>query len=94
MISKMLSRILCYSGENLLLGARWKHLIIYVWVITMYMGITICMGIIMIHVKQDDIPYWCPESMIATDDDSWFFTQQHVGQYFPLANSWRFFSCM
>lgn len=29
MIFKMLNRILCYSGENLLLGASW---IIYVWV--------------------------------------------------------------
>lgn len=43
--------------------------------ITMCMGIAIYMGIIMIHVKQDAIPYWCSESMIATDDDSWFFTQ-------------------
>lgn len=56
----------------------------------MYMGIKLCLGITiymsitMIHVKQDAIPYWCQESMIATDDDSQFFTQQHVGQLLEI----------
>lgn len=48
------NRILSYSGENQLLGARRKQG--SKWAIAM------------IHVKQDATPHWCQESMIATDD--------------------------
>lgn len=74
------NRILGYSGENQLLGARRKQG--SKWAIAM------------IHVKQDATPHWCQESMIATDDgivgfshnsmrDSTFLLQT-LGDFFSL----------